>query len=214
MSEAVSTTGISLSRGNGTPAGVAVTGNTAASPTVVTTGAPHLLVTGDLVLIAGNINSVPDINGWHRATSISGTTFSVPVAVTTPGTGGTAQREAYTKLAELVSLTPPDLTRNKIDTTTHNDGRESSVLGIIRQGDLAGVINLVGSNVTHQTLLSDFVNNTRANWRIDFPSAMMLVGAGRVSRFGFVDAPTDAAQQANFGIAWATPISIFGVSAP
>ncbi len=214
MSEAVATTGISLSRGNGTPAGVTITGNTAASPTVVTTGTAHLLVTGDLVLVANNTGSVPDINGWHRATSLTGTTFSIPVNVTAPGTGGTAQREAYTKLAELVSLTPPDLTRNKIPTTTHNDGRESSVLGIINQGDLAGVINLVGSNTTHQTLLSDFINNVRANWRIDFPSGLLLVGAGRVSRFGFVDAPVDAAQQANFGIAWATPISIFGVAAP
>jgi hypothetical protein len=39
----------------------------------------------------------------------------------------------FTTVAELTSVTPPGKSRNKIETTTHNDGSESFVLGIMRQ---------------------------------------------------------------------------------
>jgi hypothetical protein len=58
---------------------------------VVTTTAPHGLVSGNYVTIAGN-NSVPQL-GRVRITVTSPTTFEVPGAnVTTAGTGGTALR--------------------------------------------------------------------------------------------------------------------------
>jgi hypothetical protein len=75
-----------------TPSGgtVAVTSSSVASPTVITTGAAHSLLTGDVTTIAGHSGSTPSINGQWVVTVLSGTTFSIPIQVTVGGTGGTA----------------------------------------------------------------------------------------------------------------------------
>jgi len=69
---------------------VALTGNSAASPTVVTaTG--HPFQTGDTVLIAGVVDSDADVNGSRVVTRVNADTFTVPVnAAASAGTGGTA----------------------------------------------------------------------------------------------------------------------------
>lgn len=61
-----------------------------ASPTVITTDEAHGYTTGDTAVIADHEDSTPDINGSYVLTVISSTTFSIPVAVTVAGTGGTA----------------------------------------------------------------------------------------------------------------------------
>jgi hypothetical protein len=71
---------------------IPITSNSLANPSVVTTPVPHGLTTGDIVLIAGVITSNPTINGSRTVTVISPTTFSVPVNVTTAGTGGSFVR--------------------------------------------------------------------------------------------------------------------------
>lgn len=65
-----------------------IASNTLANPSVVTTTKPHGLTSGDVILIAGVITSSPTINGQRTVTVISSLTFSVPVNVTTAGTGG------------------------------------------------------------------------------------------------------------------------------
>jgi hypothetical protein len=69
-----------------------ITSNTLANPSVVTTPVPHGLTTGDIILISGVITSNPTINGERVVTVITPTTFSVPVNVTTAGTGGSFVR--------------------------------------------------------------------------------------------------------------------------
>jgi len=71
---------------------IPITSNSIANPTVVTTPVPHGLTTGDKILIAGVATSAPTINGERTVTVISPTTFSVPVNVTTGGTGGSFVR--------------------------------------------------------------------------------------------------------------------------
>lgn len=113
----------------------------------------------------------------------------------------------FTTVAELVSVTPPPRGRNKIETSTHNDGTESNVLGIIRQGDMPFRVNwLPGDDPTHDQVEDDFENNTKAVWRVRFPSGVTLTAPGRVSNLSPVDAPPDAAQQADMTIVWAGPI--------
>lgn len=78
---------------NHTPAGaavtaVAITSNTLANPTVVTTTTPHGLVTGNVITISGVITSAPTINGTFTVTVTGASTFTIPVNVTTAGTGG------------------------------------------------------------------------------------------------------------------------------
>lgn len=69
---------------------VVISTNTLANPTVITTATAHNLTTGNKVYISGNITSVPSINGTvYVVTVTSPTTFTIPVNVTTAGTGGT-----------------------------------------------------------------------------------------------------------------------------
>jgi hypothetical protein len=54
---------------------------------VITTSAPHGLITGRVVSIIGS-NSTPNVNGIYQVTVLSSTTFSVPVTTIAPGTTG------------------------------------------------------------------------------------------------------------------------------
>jgi hypothetical protein len=77
----------------------AIVSNTIANPTIVTTLEAHGLIDNDVVVIAGVVGSDPDINGAQvvTVTGAGGVTkFSVPVNVTTGGTGGRVVR-AWTK---------------------------------------------------------------------------------------------------------------------
>ena len=60
-----------------------------ASPTVITTVSPHTFTTGANVFISGHITSVPSINGLWTISTPTASSFTIPVAVTTAGTGGT-----------------------------------------------------------------------------------------------------------------------------
>lgn len=67
---------ITVDVGNTLGAAIGTTGNTAASPTVITTGAAHGLVTGDVIYYIGSA-SIPA--GYYGVTVLTGTTFSIPV---------------------------------------------------------------------------------------------------------------------------------------
>lgn len=71
---------------------IPITSNSIANPTIVTTPVAHGLTNGDIILISGVATSDPTINGQQVATVTGPTTFSVPVNVTTGGTGGTFVR--------------------------------------------------------------------------------------------------------------------------
>ena len=77
---------------------VAITSNSIANPTVVTTSIAHNLVDGRVVTISSNSGSIPTIDSIYTIsnTGVWGTshTFTVPVSVTTGGTGGTASTAA------------------------------------------------------------------------------------------------------------------------
>jgi len=73
---------------------VSIVSNSIANPTVLTLSVPHTLGgVGTIrnVSITGNTGSVPSINGNHDVTVIDSTHVSLPVNVTTGGTGGVLQ---------------------------------------------------------------------------------------------------------------------------
>jgi Putative phage tail protein len=77
-----------------------ITSSSVANPSVITTTTPHGLPPtgwGDspMVRISGHTGSTPDINGDHVVTYIDSTSFSIPVNVTTGGTGGTITKLGY-----------------------------------------------------------------------------------------------------------------------
>lgn len=74
---------------------VAILSSTIASPTVVTCATAHGMTTGAQIQISGHSvviadpqNPPPNINGFHTVTVIDATSFTVPVAMTVAGTGG------------------------------------------------------------------------------------------------------------------------------
>jgi hypothetical protein len=209
MSRAVSTTGVLIKRAT-LNSNAALTSSAIGTPGVFTSGAAHNLVIGSRVTISGHEGAVPAVAGDYIVETVpTATTFTLsrdgdPVDLTAGGTGGTFEGHgALTTIAEIVTLTPPGKSRNKIPTTTHNDGAESSVLGILMQRDPVVRVNWLGDEPTHQQIEADINANARAYWRIDMPSGIKMGGPGRVQRFEPVDAPTDAAQQLEFAIAWA-----------
>lgn len=113
----------------------------------------------------------------------------------------------FSDVGEVDMVSPGNTSRNKIETTTHNDGAESHVLGILRNSDPSFHINYVGSNATHATILSDLANNTKAQWRVLFPSGVKRTGPGYVQAFDRDDAPVDAKQGAKITWTWAGPVT-------
>src|SRR5688500_365995 len=67
-----------------------IVSSSVASPTVITTEEAHGYSNGDSVAITGHEDSVPDIYGAYVVSAVTELTFTIQVAVTTAGTGGTA----------------------------------------------------------------------------------------------------------------------------
>lgn len=118
-----------------------------------------------------------------------------------------ASPTVFTTIGEIVSVTPPGFSRNKIETSTHNEGAESYILGILRQKDPSFKINYVGGDATHASIMSDLQANTKNQWQILFPSGVKFTGPARVQRFEMADAPVDSAQQADIALAWAGAVT-------
>ena len=73
---------------NSNPLDVAILSNNVAASTVINTGTtPHRQITGTSVLIFNDATSVPSINGTWTITVIDSYNFSIPLTVTTAGTG-------------------------------------------------------------------------------------------------------------------------------
>lgn len=80
-----SNTGVSFNPNIG-PEGT-ITNISVAPSTVITTSVPHLMLTGDEVMITAT-NSVPNADGLFTVTVLSPTTFSIPLQVNVLGTQG------------------------------------------------------------------------------------------------------------------------------
>lgn len=106
----------------------AITSNSVANPTVITTPVAHGLTTGDKVLISGVTGSTPTINAEYTVTVIDATHFSVPVNVTVGGTGGTwvqtlnqTGATGYAQCSECTFTTLTLKVRHSVDNVTYAD---------------------------------------------------------------------------------------------
>lgn len=120
----------------------------------------------------------------------------------------TATPTVFTTLAELVSITPPGFSRNPLETSNHNEGVETKVLGLLRQRAMPFKINWLPENATHAQLLGDITTNTKAHWQVAFPSGTTMEADGFVQRFEPDEAPVDAVQSAMCAIEWSSAIVI------
>jgi len=113
---------------------------------------------------------------------------------------------AWVTIGEITEVDPGGMSRNKIETSTHNDGSESHVLGLLRQADPTLKINYVASDATHINILADITNNVKNAWRILFPSGKTRTGDAYVQMFKFDPAPVDAKQGASLALTWASVV--------
>jgi hypothetical protein len=110
---------------------------------------------------------------------------------------------AFVTIGEITEVDPGGMSRNKIETSTHNDGSESHVLGILRQMDPTFKINYVAAEAGHILILSDIANNVKNAWQILFPSGKTRTGFAYVQQFKFDVAPVDGKQGASLALTWA-----------
>lgn len=117
-----------------------------------------------------------------------------------------ASPTVFTTVGEITRATPPGYSRNKIESTTHNDGAESYILGILRQKDGAFSINYVAGDAMHAAILADILANTKNQWQFLLPSGVTFAGPGGVQTFQLQEATVDAIQAADVVICWAGPV--------
>lgn len=113
----------------------------------------------------------------------------------------------FTTIGEITEIDPGSMSRNKIETSTHNDGSESHVLGILRQSDPTFKINYVASDATHIAILADIQANIKNQWEILFPSGKVRQGLAYVQQFKFDVAPVDGKQGAMLALTWAGAVA-------
>lgn len=114
----------------------------------------------------------------------------MPDAISAQGTliarAPQATPSVFTTIGELRNITPPPLTRNPIETTSHNEVEESFVVGIRRKGEFAFQIGFVPSGATHNEttgLIKAWKDGTRDIYRITYPDGAQWLFSGFVSNF-------------------------------
>lgn len=100
------------------------------------------------------------------------------------GDGGSP--EAFTSIAEITKLTPPNETRDAIEVThtTSTDGRREFIPGWRDSGEISFEANWLPDNSTHdQTtgLYSTFDDDALHNWRIVVPDVVQIDFAGFIT---------------------------------
>ncbi len=89
--------------------------------------------------------------------------------------GDGATPEAYSNVAEIIELTPPNMSRDEIDVTSHSssDGYREFIGGLRDGGEVPFKANWLPSNATHDGntgVLAQFNSDTNANWKIVLPN--------------------------------------------
>jgi tail tube protein len=116
--------------------------------------------------------------------------------------GDGASPEVFVTVAEIVSLMPPGLSRNEIDVSTHNEGQEAKILGMLRKGQPTFTINWIPNDATHQQIRADILANTKRNWRLTYPPSGTPTHTfpARVQKFEVPDVTTDAPLQGTIAL--------------
>jgi hypothetical protein len=121
---------------------------------------------------------------------------------------------AFTDIAELGDITPPEMSRNEFDATTQNINIDAYVLGVLRRGQLSVPLNFLPTNATHDHLTGLYkllIDNTVTGWKVTFPSAVVWVMSGQVQSIKPKE-PTDGKSAADVTMRMSGLMSIGGVS--
>jgi hypothetical protein len=143
----------------GSTTNVAITGSSAANPTVITTANAHGFVAGDQVTIQGHSSS-PLINSTYTVVAApTGTTFTIPVSVTSAGGGGFVSRFNAGQDSDLLRFT---------ENTFLNEGGSFAPTG--RVGRITGLVFLpVQDTSTGQGDLIAFCERGAVTFQVSAP---------------------------------------------
>ncbi len=94
--------------------------------------------------------------------------------------GDGATPEVFTSIAEIVELTPPQMSRDEIDVTSHSssDGYREFIAGLRDGGEVSFKANWLPTNATHDGttgLLETFNDNATHNWKIILPNTLATI---------------------------------------
>lgn len=94
------------------------------------------------------------------------------------GDGGTP--EVFSDVAEILELTPPSMSRDDIDVTSHQsaDGYREFISGLRDGGEVTFKANWLPTNSTHDGatgVLESFNDNANHNWKIILPGSLITI---------------------------------------
>lgn len=104
--------------------------------------------------------------------SAQGTLIAVSIDPNWPDFAPVGGAVSYTTIAELRDITLPALTRNEIETTTHNESDDQYIVGIRRHGTVGFDSNFLPRNATHDHLTGlqkKWFDGTRNIYKITTP---------------------------------------------
>lgn len=156
-------------------------------------------LTGAAPLIAKKVYYVKTVltNTFELALTSGGATIDI----TSDGSGIVT---ALTDIAQISSLSGPNLQASTIDVTTHDsvNATREFVSGLIDAGEFAVGLIYDPNIVTHLALWNDLVARTNASLALHFPTLLNMSWGfeGYVTGFGPIEAQPDGAITANITI--------------
>jgi hypothetical protein len=162
-------------------------GYTATQPVMLKSG-----LTGSAPLIARKVYYVKTVltNTFELALTSGGATIDI----TSDGSGFVT---ALTDIAQISSLSGPNLQADTIDVTTHDsvNATREFVSGLIDAGEFTVGLIFDPNVVTHTAMWNDLVARTSASFALHFPTllAMSWGFEGYVTGFGPIEAQPDGA---------------------
>jgi len=103
--------------------------------------------------------------------------------------GDGATTETFTSIAEITELTPPSMSRDDIDVTSHTsaDGYREFISGMRDAGEVTFKANWLPTNSTQDAttgILESFNDNANHNWKIILPNTLITISfSGFITAF-------------------------------
>jgi hypothetical protein len=90
----------------------------------------------------------------------------------------------FNVVGELRDISGPELSRNPIEVTAHNDVEEHFVMGIRRKGEVSLQVGFNLTDTSHVGLRDSWEAGDRDVWRIDFTDGSQWLFSGFVQTLG------------------------------
>lgn len=114
---------------------------------------------------------------------------------------GTLISRAGTVIGELKDITPPALTRNALELTTHNDPDDAYIVGIRRRGEMTFTVNFLpsGETVAMNGLVKAWMDGSFDEYILTYPDTTKWIFSGYVTNIA-PTAPVDGPLEASITI--------------